>query len=111
VHLIHDRPGPALGTFGLRMAAPLVGMYAGSAIAGCGHSSTDREGEPCGLTESGIGILAGAGAAIAIDAIFLARKETPSAEHRQKRTALRPRLAPGVVVTGERRALVLTGTF
>ena len=111
MHLIHDRPGSALGSFGLRMAAPLVGMYAGSAMAGCGHSSTNRDGEPCGLTESGIGIVVGAGTAIAIDAIFLARKETPGAEQRRQRAALRPQLAPGVVVTGERRALVLTGIF
>jgi hypothetical protein len=110
VHMLHDRPGPALGSFGLRVAAPLVGMYAGAAMAGCGHGSADSDGNACGLQESGIGILVGAGTAIALDAILLAREETSSSD-RPLKSAARPRVSPGVVMTGERRALVLSGIF
>lgn len=111
LHLIHERPGAALGSFGLRAAAPLVGMYAGTAMAGCDRGSGNAGGDLCGMEEAGIGLMIGAGAAIALDAALLARKETRSSDHRPRPSAQRPRLSPGVVVTAERRALVLAGSF
>jgi hypothetical protein len=100
VHLAHERPGAMLGSFGMRVGAPLLGAGIGAASADC-----SARGDFCGVGEVAAGFLLGAGAAIAIDAAVLAR------ETRHEPVAERPRLTPRIAITPERRALVLSGTF
>ena len=105
VHMVHDRAGVGLASFGMRVAAPVVGAAIGVGMADCDSSREDRGW--CGMNEGAVGLLIGAGAAIAIDAAVLARKPAPE----RRRIATAPRLAPAIALTPERRALVLSGTF
>jgi hypothetical protein len=101
VHMAHDRAGVGAGSLGMRIGAPLLGGAIGSKAANC-RDETDR-GIFCGIGEIAVGILIGAGTAIAIDAAVLAREPAPD--------STRPRIVPGLALTPERRALVLNGTF
>src|SRR5688572_7414027 len=101
VHMAHDRAGVGVGSLGMRIGAPLVGAAIGAEAANC-PDRPDRE-MFCGMGEIALGVLIGAGTAIAIDAAVLAREPAPD--------STRPRIVPGLALTPEKRALVLNGTF
>ena len=110
VHLVHDRVGTGLASLGLRVGAPLTGMMLGAAATDCSNASDDHDFAGCGEEEGAWGFVLGVGAAIAIDAAVLAR-EPARRPARERTSATRPRLAPGIALTPEKRALVLSGTF
>jgi hypothetical protein len=69
VHVVHGRPLPALGDFGLRLTIPpTCGIIGFAAAHGC-------TGFLCELEGAAVGLIVGAGIAIGIDAIFLAREQ------------------------------------
>jgi hypothetical protein len=83
VHLLHDQKQEAAASFALRLGLPLAGGLAGGLI---GNASCGRGGEdefPCAFVGGILGIFAGAGTAILIDAVVLAREPAGrSAERR-----------------------------
>lgn len=70
IHFAHDRPWHALGSLGLRATTPLLGAGIGEAIA---SANCDGRGL-CGIGAGTVGAIIGAGAAVAIDAAFLAHE-------------------------------------
>jgi hypothetical protein len=110
VHMVHDRAGVGLGSLGLRVGAPLLGAAIGVAAADCPSARDDNGFNYCGLDEAAVGVLLGMAAAVTIDAAVLAHE--PAKKRAPGRIAsVRPRLAPSVALTPEKRALVLSGTF
>jgi hypothetical protein len=72
VHLVHDNPGRALGSFALRGGLPIVLGAVGVQLEDC------EDGEFfCGVGGAVIGGLLGIVGAIVIDASVLARDEVP----------------------------------
>jgi len=108
VHLAHRRPGVALGSLGLRIGAPFLGYMAASTLEGCVGSDNANS---CGSNAEAVGMLFGIGTAMALDAAFLARKSDQRERSPRISSAPRPRLSPGIAVTGQSRALVLAGSF
>jgi hypothetical protein len=81
LHLVHHRPGNAVGSFALRVGLPLAGAALGYALTSGGPSSSDI---PAGAGGGLIGLIGGVIAASAIDIGALAKDETA------------PRVAPAV---------------
>jgi hypothetical protein len=83
VHGVHGRSGVALGDFLLRVGAPLVAGAMGYGI-GAGNPSQcspDRlwcDRDAPALEGAAVGVLAGAGLAVLLDAALIARETVPS---------------------------------
>lgn len=91
VHTLHGRPAMGAVSLGLRLVLPVVGGLIGYSTASC----TEEEWL-CGLGHLGIGMLAGAGTAMVIDAVnaFTNEVSPPAAERSKPRSfAIAPRLA------------------
>jgi hypothetical protein len=65
VHLAHDHPGRAAGSFGLRVLLPFIGGMIGDKQAGC-------HGDVCDSGNAGLGLFAGMVAATVLDTMWLA---------------------------------------
>jgi hypothetical protein len=66
IHFVHRNPGRGFASFGLRLGMPIAGAFIGaSAASGC-------NGFLCEAGGAAIGVLAGMGGAIAIDAAVFA---------------------------------------
>jgi hypothetical protein len=105
VHLLHHRSLRALGSFGLRIALPVVGGMLGSATATCPPPTGDYGN--CGTGELVLGAGVGFVLAIALDAGALAwdepkRKEPSSAQWG---------LVPTISSDGKRGEVRVFGTF
>jgi hypothetical protein len=105
VHLLHHRSLRALGSFGLRIALPVVGGMVGAATATCPPPTGDYGN--CGTGEFVLGAGVGLVLAIALDAGVLAwdepkRKEWPSAQWG---------LGPTISSDGKRGEVRVFGTF
>lgn len=97
MHLRHDDPGRAAGSVALRAGLIVGGAALGSAMANC---SSDRL--LCGLGETLVGGLVGYGAAIVIDAGFIARTT---------HTERRPRWTPQVAASSSGLRVGVGGVF
>ena len=95
VHAAHGNWGRALGSLGLRIAAPIAGAFLGAAIEDCSG------GDFCGAAGGVVGLAVGAGTAIALDAAVIAR-ETVS---------VGPAVTPVVVTGKDGTWLGLSGRF
>jgi hypothetical protein len=104
VHLAHGRGDAAAASLGIRVGVPFVGAFVGAVIEDCRHS--DNEG--CPLEGAAIGLLAGTGAAMILDTVFLAHEDIP--REQPQRTA-RLSVSPSVSVTKSSGTMGLTGTF
>ncbi len=104
LHLLHDKPWHALGSFGMRGALPALGAVLWSATVTC--PPPGQEYGKCGTGPLIFGAAAGALVAMALDATLL-RWERPRVEA-QSQASLG--LAP-VVSTNGGRELRLVGTF
>jgi hypothetical protein len=109
VHVAHGRPWTALGSLGLRLSVPIVGMFFGAQIDGsmplkC-SAMMDCEMSTTYLTAGG---LIGAAAVSAIDASLLAFERVPERE-----VAASPAvtLSPVVALTERGGRLGLLGSF
>lgn len=105
VHLLHHRSLRALGSFGLRIALPVVGGVVGAATATCPPPTGDYGN--CGAGELVLGAGVGLVLAMALDAGVLAwdepkRKERPSAHWG---------LGPTISSDGKRGEVRVFGTF
>ena len=65
VHLAHDHPGRAAGSFGLRVLLPFIGGLIGDKQGGC-------HGDVCDSGNAGLGLFAGMVAATVLDTMWLA---------------------------------------
>jgi hypothetical protein len=65
VHIVHDRPGRAAGSFGLRVLLPFVGGMIGDKQGGC-------HGDVCDTGYSALGVFTGMVAATVLDTMWLA---------------------------------------
>lgn len=69
VHFMHNNTGRGFASFGLRLGMPIAGAIIGAAAAsGCNRFLCEADG-------AGVGLLAGIGGAIAIDAALLAYED------------------------------------
>ena len=85
LHLVHHRPGNALGSFVLRVGLPAAGTALGWMVTSGGSSESDI---PAGAGGAVIGLVAGVIAASSIDIGVLAKAETP------------PPVTPAIAPTG-----------
>lgn len=99
VHALHGSPGRALGSLGLRVGAPLVGIALGSSLENCQNDS--EEPNYCGFSGAVIGGVVGILSAIVIDSAALARETV----HEQ------PKLTPMVGSTKGRTWIGVAGQF
>jgi len=108
MHLVHERPGAAAASLGLRLALPLLGGALGAQSQTCPPPSTsgDDYGN-CGLGGLVLGLSAGVLAAVIIDATAL------SFERVEAEPPAGPRLsfAPVISNDGKRGELRVFGTF
>jgi len=87
VHFTHGNVGRGFASFGLRLGLPLAGAFLGASLAsGCNTNLCEAGG-------AGVGILAGMGGAIAVDAAVFAYDDP------KRSTARRSGLVPLVAVT------------
>ncbi len=75
VHNAHGQTGKAFGSLGIRVGAPVVGAGIGMALDDCDSG----DGGCSGAMGGALGLILGFGAAIALDAAVLARKDAPAA--------------------------------
>jgi hypothetical protein len=95
VHLVHENPGRAALSFGMRVALPLAFFGTGLIIEDC------PRGDFCGLASFVIGVPLGMATAIALDASLVARdtvKESFS-------------IAPTAMLTRDGASIGVIGTF
>jgi hypothetical protein len=104
IHLLHDRPWHALGSFGLRGSLPVVGGALGLAAATCPPPNGDYGN--CGASQLLAGAVAGAVLAMLIDDSLLAWDRP----HRDAKPQARLGLTPVVSIDGSRELRVY-GTF
>jgi hypothetical protein len=106
IHLAHNRPGAALGSFGLRWGVPFVGalLGVGFGYASCGKGNNDGV---CYGLYGALGLTLGTIGAIAIDSAVLAREQVPMKFTAAKNFTWRPDLnvSPSSVSAG------LSGAF
>jgi hypothetical protein len=97
VHGFHGSPGRAGLSLALRITLPILGGLVGNASATC--PSEDDSGEWfCGLEETLIGVLTGAGAAAVVDYATAFSDSAPEPARESRRTSwfsIAPRLAVG----------------
>ena len=105
VHLLHHRSLRALGSFGLRIALPVVGGMLGSATATCPPPTGDYGN--CGVGELVLGAGVGFVLAIALDAGALAWDEPK----RKEPSSARWGLGPTISSDGKRGEVRVFGTF
>jgi len=103
VHVAHGRPLAGLGSLGLRAGAPTIGWFAGAGLGRC--PAWDVYGSCSDAIAAGVFL--GYATAVTLDAAVLARESAPA----ERSATARPRVSPGIAVTGKSRALVLAGTF
>jgi hypothetical protein len=65
VHIVHDHPGRAAGSFGLRVLLPFIGGVIGDKQGGC-------HGDACDSGNAGLGLFSGMVAATVLDTLWLA---------------------------------------
>jgi len=106
LHLIHERPLPALGSFGLRVGLPVLGGVLGSALAQCPPPPPQEYGS-CGTGELVLGVSAGVLAAIVVDATVLGWKT----EKPEPPAGPRVGFAPVISNDGKRAELHVYGSF
>ncbi|MBK9036559.1 MAG: hypothetical protein IPL61_35805 [Myxococcales bacterium] len=97
MHLRHGDPGRAAGSVALRAGLIVGGAALGAAMATCGPEEWF-----CGLGETMIGGLVGYGAAVVIDAGFIAQTT---------RTERRPRWTPQVAASSSGLRVGVGGVF
>jgi hypothetical protein len=128
VHTLHGNPGRGIVSLGLRVGLPIIGGLIGSAAADCrepapmtmtapgtgdGHGAgfgTITLPSFCGLSEVGLGMMAGAATAMVADGImaFGVRAPAPPPESvKPSRFSITPRLGLGQ----SNVAMGITGTF
>ncbi len=73
VHGLHGESLRALGSLGLRLGTPFAAGLLGAAVSPCGKPSNDMGSCPGKYGGGVVGMLAGAGIALVIDDLFLAR--------------------------------------
>ncbi len=96
VHFMHKNTGRGFASFGLRLGMPIAGAIIGAAAAsGCNRFLCEADG-------AGVGLLAGIGGAIAIDAALLAYED-----QRPERSSLGS-LSP-LLIVGPGRAVIGVG--
>jgi hypothetical protein len=95
VHAAHGNWGRAFGSFGLRVAAPILGAFLGAALENCSG------GDFCGVAGGVVGFAVGAGTAIALDAAVIARESV----------SVGPAVTPVVVTGKDGTWLGLSGRF
>jgi hypothetical protein len=115
VHVVQGRVGVAFGSFGLRVAAPMVGGAIGYMAAGPCSASESGKLFGClfhGWAEAAVGGLIGATSAVALDAALLAHKTReatppPQESGTPKLTSIAPSFDPRTRTT----TLGASGTF
>jgi hypothetical protein len=105
VHATHAGAGRALASVGMRLVLPLVGGVIGLSTADCTPNSF-----LCGLSEMGLGMMAGTAAAVLIDSIW-AFEDAGGAS-----SSPRPRrdfasLTPTMKLSGQSTTFGLAGRF
>jgi hypothetical protein len=107
IHGIHNQSaGRVLGSIALHVVLPVLGGVIGAASADC------REDEwLCGLAETGIGMLIGAGAATAIDAALSFEDIDPNPRERSVARRRGVRIAPAVTYVPGNATLGIRGSF
>lgn len=114
VHLVHDRPGTALGSLGLRLGLPVLGAVVGHTAAGTCRERPDSRSllGDCflhGFAEAAAGSMIGMGVASALDIGVLSHEET-----KPRRFQEGPRVAsfaPSVDPRAGSASLNLAGVF
>ena len=97
IHFAHRNPGRGFASFGIRFGLPLAGAFIGaSAASGC-------NGFFCEAGGAAVGLLLGAGGAIAIDAAVFAYDDPG------RRSTRRKSFIPLVAVTPQRAIIGLAG--
>jgi hypothetical protein len=115
-HVAHDHPWRGLGSLGLRLGLPAIGLAVGAMVAPtvAGDHPNDTTGAGA-VSEMIAGGLVGAGigavAAMAIDASVLAWDSGPAAPRDSSRAQSFARIAPNVGVTPRGASVGLAGTF
>jgi len=107
-HLLHDRPGAALGSLGLRVGAPLLlGGLAYAAVGSCERvteTSCDSPAEGLGrVIAAFFGGMVGVAIAVGVDAAVLSFEEKPRPPE--------PRVHVGFGPVKQGGELVVSGTF
>jgi hypothetical protein len=102
IHLAHGSRDKALVSAGLRLGAPLLGALVGYAIGAAIGDGPCREGNPCSVTGAGIGLGAGVGTAMIVDAVVLPWAPADRADVIRPQVALRPTPGGGCVLLSGR---------
>jgi hypothetical protein len=106
VHFAHRHAGRGFGSFGIRVALPLVGaLISTSAASGCSRT------EDCWDRTVNIGLGAGFLSAAAIDAAFLAWEPQPSRYARASGAGIGLTLSPTVNVASTLLGFDLRGSW
>ncbi len=107
MHLLHERPGAAAGSFGLHVTLPLLGAVLASAQANCPRPATPDHTQCPEVGEIAWGVIGGMLAASMIDATALAWAPTKA------EAPVAPRLgfAPVISNDGKRGELRVFGSF
>ena len=107
IHVLHGRPGAAVGSVFLRVGLPILGGIVGERTATCLPGNRDYGN--CGMGQAILGFLGGVVMASVIDAAMLSW-ESPSAK---PKAAAGPTLgfAPVLASDGKHGELRLFGTF
>jgi hypothetical protein len=99
VHVAHDNPGRALLSLALNTTLPFAGGAIGAAVADC-----SKDQFLCGLSEIGLGVLAGLATAVVIDTALAYEEVKP-------RRLARRSFMPTLAATPRGGAVGLVGQF
>jgi hypothetical protein len=108
VHLVHERPGAALGSLALRAGIPIVFALAGAgANENCGGASSESDGS-CAIGGAVAWGVVGMGVAAIVDAAFLGREKR---EEVPPNAVALTSVAPTVDPARRTAGISLLGTF
>jgi hypothetical protein len=95
IHLVHEQPGRALGSFGLRVGLPAVGISMGVGLAlGCGSGEGSEWCALAAILFGGVMAIGGAVTAMIIDDSMLGRAPKKPPKNEAYRSSVRLGLAP-----------------
>lgn len=109
VHAAHGRAGAALGSLGLRLAAPLTFAVISNSTADC-DGWDDGRGHSCNGSELVPGLLIGMATAIVLDAAVLAHERVPPRESSALRVGT-VRINASLGHSRNESKLVVSGSF